>query len=73
MEVRVNKQVAKENGADFVIYDSRMLPDYDNEAIYEFTIGYLPWDRTIFWRRWLSTMTLISFLVYIFYFGQGVI
>ena len=73
MEVRVNKQVAKENGADFVIFDSRMLPSDDIDKVYEFTIGHLPWNKTIFWRRWLSTFSLVSLLIYIFFFGQGAI
>ena len=55
-KVNVNKSVAEEMATEAVIFD---LKDLDATKSYEFTIGFVPWVRTVFWKNLKLFFTLL--------------
>ena len=56
-KVNVNKPVAEEMATEAVIFD---LKDLDATKSYEFTVGFVPWVRTVFWKRFEAVLYLTT-------------
>jgi len=49
--------VAEEMATEAVIFD---LKNLDATKSYEFTIGFVPWVRTVFWKRFEALLYLTT-------------
>ena len=58
-------------GSDYVYFNTADLPKENPDKAYQFTIGFLPFVKTIFWKRWHLIMYLTVLAVSINAIGQG--
>ena len=51
--MNVNNQVNREMGAQYVIFDARMLSNVSEQIKkFSFRVGFLHWIKDEFWKRW---------------------